>query len=87
MIIGFQQLSRKPMFKDIKKGANPFVSFLILVTGAGDTFEANKLRNDSRQARIATPVLASIVTSFVTREQERQAQYVFMSILILCFMP
>jgi len=32
-----------------------FVSSLILVTGAGNTFEANKLRNDSRQAWTAAP--------------------------------
>ena len=88
-MIKFQPLSRKPMLKATRKAQILSLAFLIHTIGAGGTSGTNKLRKELTPLRepSASHSRSIKVTSFIVWEQERQAQYVFISILILCFMP
>lgn len=86
-------MSWKPMFKGNKKGANPFVGYIAthflwwcleipMIQISGKEF--TPLREPSA---ILFSYQMGVFQTFHKGEQERQAQYVLMSILILCFMP
>ena len=90
MIVGYQPLNRKPMFKGNKKGANPSVYvFLTHTIGAGGTFGTNKSRKELTPLRepSASHSRSIKVTSFVMWEQELQAQYLYLTISVFYIYP